>query len=127
MAFGTKFKLKEQGSELGDVFRTVVIYRDNDGQKERPVIVVEKYEDEYIAVSLKVTKTEITGKPWDGYKVPILNWRRAGLTDPSYVECDSLVLLRGDTIVEYMGQMHLTDFERVKRRYLEYLQDNELI
>lgn len=122
-----KLPLKKFNVRSGQIYRTLVEYVDQQGRKERPVIIVTVDEEEFLALSLKITKTGIDSqknRSWDKYKTHLLNWRRAGLTHPSYVECSHVVEIESDTLVEYLGEMHQLDFERVISEFNRYIEES---
>ncbi len=122
-----RYRLKEFNVKEKQIYRTIVEFVDGQGEKERPVIIVAVDEDIFIAISLKITKTGVDPKKrrlWDRYKVPVLNWRKAGLTHPSFVECSRIIRIDANALVEYIGEMHEYDFQRVYDEFEGYLQED---
>lgn len=122
-----KRPLQEFNVQTKQIYRTIVEYVGGQGEKERPVIIVAVNESEYVAITLKITKTGVDpekNRPWDKYKVPVYNWRRAGLMHPSYVECSRVIEIDGDALVEYVGEAHQSDFKRIINEFKRFARDS---
>lgn len=104
--------------ELGDIFYIEVAYDDDPTQsKRRPAIIIS--EDEEDLKILITTTSKERNHPFhrhDYYKIPIHNWRKSGLTEPSW--CRGKVLLElslselKDTVQDddYIGKLVEVDF-----------------
>lgn len=72
--------------EKGDIFWLEVQYKDIPNEsKVRPAIIIDKIEDCYFII-LSTTTQSPSNPPsyFDQFKIPILNWRKAGLLEPSW-------------------------------------------
>jgi len=93
---------------------------DEQGQtsKIRPALVITT-EKQTIAIFIKITKS----KPTENFphRIPILNWRRANLNNPSYAEIDSILLLEIDnTPLPYRGTLISSDFKHILNEFIKY-------
>ncbi len=72
--------------DKGDIFWLEIQYEDIPGEsKIRPAIIIDKIENYYFI--LISTTTQSPSNPpsyFDQFKIPILNWRKAGLLKPSW-------------------------------------------
>lgn len=106
---------------VGDLFYFDVAYEDDPSKfKTRPVLVIEEMEDDFLLlVSTTSIKRNIPMKWYDYYKIPIPNWRKANLKDPSW--CRGRILIKEKrTVVEslisvedYIGKIHPHDFNYI--------------
>jgi len=79
---------------LGEIYWLNVGYQDSPTEsKIRPVVIIGIEDDELL---LLVATTSVPSKDppkhFDKYKIPILNWRKAGLLKPSWVQGLRLIL-----------------------------------
>nr|WP_240986842.1 type II toxin-antitoxin system PemK/MazF family toxin [Acididesulfobacillus acetoxydans] len=103
---------------LGEVFWLDVAYEDApDESKRRPVIIVAKAENEFlILVATTSVPPHDPPKYHDRYKIPIVNWRRAGLFEPTWglgfrlLELSREQLKSLVTDKDFMGTIPKTDF-----------------
>lgn len=102
----------------GEIFWLAVDYEDvPDAFKIRPAIIVgEKDDNCLILVSTTSIPPNDPPKHFDQYKIPILNWRRAGLPKPSWglgFRLIELTIAELKSIVkneDFIGRMHELDF-----------------
>lgn len=72
---------------LGEIYWIGVGYEDSPGEsKVRPAIIVSE-EDDALLILVATTSVPPHDPPkyHDQFKIPILNWRKAGLLKPSWV------------------------------------------
>lgn len=80
--------------EVGDAFYLEVEYEDVfDGSKIRPVIIIDKRDDNIFLVSTTSQKPKNPPSYYDQFKIPILNWRRIGFKEPSWAKSYKLIQL----------------------------------
>lgn len=101
--------------QIGEVFYLDVAYDDVlDESKVRPVIVIDKRDDNIFLVSTTSQEPKNPPSYFDGFKIPILNWRRIGFKEPSWV--------KGYRIIQLSEQ----DLKRVnKKDYIGYLREKD--
>lgn len=92
-----------------DIYRVNFPYKEVDEEKERPALVVA-----VSANGISAMKITTKGKTNETH-CPIISWREAGLTEESYIEYDSKVLLGKDKVIEKVGRLSLVDILRIER------------
>lgn len=98
--------------DFGEVYWIEKSFDDDPEQsKLRPVIIVGKENDDLILVATTTQGPEDPPKPYDQFKFPILNWRKAGLTEPSWCLCLVLIELPKEALQKYIGKMDERDYE----------------
>jgi len=106
---------------LGEIYWLNVGYQDSPTEsKIRPVIIIGIEDDELL---LLVATTSVPPKDppkhFDKYKIPILNWRKAGLLKPSWVQGLRLINLTKTQMQilvnddNYIGCMNEIDFNHL--------------
>lgn len=103
---------------LGTVFWLEIEYEDDPSvSKRRPVIVIDETEDEVvILISTTSQGPKEPPKTYDNYKIPILNWRLAGLKKPSWGLGLRLLSLSKSSLQstverqDYIGNLIVEDF-----------------
>lgn|SRR5699024_552279 len=106
---------------IGDLFYFDVAYEDDPSIfKNRPVMLLQESEDNFLLlISTTTTKRNDPLKWYDAYKIPIQNWRKTGLREPSWCLARNLIeisraeleLLIGAD--DYIGRMHPEDFNYI--------------
>ena len=108
--------------DIREIYRVKVFFGENPSEfKIRPVLVIDADPD-----SRLYTITEITSSPprvpptyHDQFKEPIINWRRAGLTEPSYVKTHKVFRVEQDKLLQFVGEIPGADFDRILDRIIE--------
>ncbi len=72
--------------DIGNVFWLEVEYEDMPSEsKRRPVIIIDRKEDSlFILISTTTQSPSDPPSYFDRFKIPILNWRRIGFSEPSW-------------------------------------------
>lgn len=116
---------------LGEIYWIGVGYEDSPGEsKVRPAIIVSE-EDDALLILVATTSVPPHDPPnyHDQFKIPILNWRKAGLLKPSWVQGYRLIpLLKSDlsrlvSSDDFIGKMPELDFNFLTTE-LERMQNN---
>jgi mRNA interferase MazF len=102
----------------GEIYWLEVGYQDNPSEsKTRPAIIVDIDDDELlILVAATSVPPHNTPKYFDRYKIPILNWRKAGLPKPTWAQGFRLLTLTKIDMQsavkeeDYIGRMDEVDF-----------------
>jgi len=55
----------------------------------------------------------------DRFKEPIINWRRAGLTEPSYVKTHKIYRIGQDKLLKLVGKVTAHDFDRILAKIID--------
>ena len=82
--------------------------------KFRPCIIIDV--DKLEVLSVKVT----THTPRDEFDIPILNWRRAKLRDPSYARISKSIQIPKSSFVVKYGDIHKDDFDKIIETYVKF-------
>ena len=106
---------------LGEIYWLKIGYQDNPSElKTSPVIIVNIDDDELlILVAATSIPPHDPPKYFDRYKIPILNWRRAGLPKPTWAQGLRLLTLTKAEMQsavkkeDYIGCMDEVDFNNL--------------
>ncbi|PKM50702.1 MAG: PemK family transcriptional regulator [Firmicutes bacterium HGW-Firmicutes-7] len=104
---------------VGEVWFVEFPYEDDLTQfKPRPCIVldIEKLE----VLSIKVTSQDAR----DDYDVPIFKWRESHLDKPSFARVSKTILLKKESFLKKLGDIHRDDFNNIVRKFMEYNSEN---
>ncbi|MCM3616661.1 type II toxin-antitoxin system PemK/MazF family toxin [Sutcliffiella horikoshii] len=103
--------------ELGQIYYINKEYDDDPEQsKRRPAIIVDIDEENNKVYTLVATTSKGKKNPetyHDQFKHPIYNWRRAGLTEPSWALCLTQLELHQSALLEYVGELEDQDYDRL--------------
>ena len=66
----------------------------------RPAIIIQTYPEYDAALAMKVTRSGIHEKYW---RIPIDRWERAGLSDKSYAEIDTVDIVTSPMAIRPRG------------------------
>lgn len=100
--------------DFGEIYWIEKAFDDDPKQSKcRPAVIVGKENENLILVATTSQNPEDPPKPYDQFKFPILNWRKAGLTEPSWCLCLVLIELPKEALQEYIGKMDEGDYERL--------------
>lgn len=103
---------------LGEIFWIEVGYEDfPEESKIRPAIIVGE-EDRALLILVATTSVPPNDPPkyFDQFKIPVLNWRKAGLLKPSWVQSLKLIRLKRDQLSnlvkedDFIGRLSELDF-----------------
>ncbi len=105
--------------DIGEIFWLEVEYEDiPEESKTRPAIIIDKREDSiFILVSTTTQSPSDPPSYFDQFKIPIFNWRRIGLSRPSWGLGYRLIQLTEDElkdvvkISDYIGCMSEKDLQ----------------
>ncbi|KAF2421653.1 type II toxin-antitoxin system PemK/MazF family toxin [Bacillus subtilis] len=107
----------------GEIYNAFFQYEDGSGGKYRPVLVMDVDSGLFIAVAIKVT----TSKPKEGFtdpihtsRLPIKDWKAAGLDKESYAQCSTFELFKYVDLKRYRGKLSSDDYEAIYNEYLKY-------
>ncbi|MBU5262082.1 type II toxin-antitoxin system PemK/MazF family toxin [Bacillus atrophaeus] len=107
----------------GEIYNAFFHFENGSGGKYRPVLVMDADSGLFIAVAIKVT----TSKPKKGYtdpihksRLPIKNWKAAGLTKKSYAQCSTFEIFKYVELKRYIGRLTSDDFQDIYNEYLKY-------
>ncbi|WP_368900863.1 type II toxin-antitoxin system PemK/MazF family toxin [Oceanobacillus oncorhynchi] len=113
--------------DLGDIFYIEVAYDDDPTQsKRRPAIVIsEDGEDLRILITTTSKERNHPFHRHDYYKIPIHNWRKSGLTEPSW--CRGKVLIEvslselQDVVSseDFIGKLTEDDFNYIEEELIK--------
>ncbi|MDR3587682.1 MAG: type II toxin-antitoxin system PemK/MazF family toxin [Desulfosporosinus sp.] len=116
---------------LGEIFWSDVEYEDIPGEsKIRPVIIVGELEN--ILLILVATSSQSPDDPpkhHDLYKIPIPNWRKSGLTKPSWglglrlLEVNKEDFRKNIKDKDFIGKMYELDFQYLVHQ-IELIHEN---
>ena len=103
---------------LGEIFWLEIAYEDEPNEsKIRPVIIVGNKDNNLLILVSTTTKSpDYPPKYYDKFKIPILNWHKAGFIEPSWALGFRLIELSVEelkslvTPEDYIGIMHKSDF-----------------
>ena len=87
---------------LGEIYWLDVGYQDIPAEsKTRPVIIIIGIENNELLLLVSTTSAPPSDPPkhYNQFKIPILNWRKAGLLKPSWVQGLRLINLSKDEIL----------------------------
>ena len=116
---------------IGDIYWIEVGYEDSpEESKVRPAIIISE-EDGTLLILVATTSVPPHDPPkyYDQFKIPILNWRKAGLLKPSWVQGYKLIpLMKADLskLVKrdgFIGRMPELDFNYLLTE-VERIQNN---
>ncbi|MEA4900479.1 type II toxin-antitoxin system PemK/MazF family toxin [Desulfitobacterium sp.] len=116
---------------IGEIYWIEVGYEDSpEESKVRPAIIVSE-EDGAILILVATTSVPPHDPPkyYDQFKIPILNWRKAGLLKPSWVQGYKLIpLMKADLCKlvkrdDFIGRMPELDFNFLVTE-IEQIQNN---
>lgn len=104
--------------EIGDLFYYDVAYEDDPSQyKNRPVLLLDKDENEVLMLISTTTKGRGNlFKYHDYYKIPIPDWRKAGLREASWCRGKVLISAPKEEVEanlsseDYIGRIQPSDF-----------------
>jgi mRNA interferase MazF len=103
--------------ELGEIYYIDKAYEDDPNQsKLRPAIIVDIDEENGKLYTLVATTSKGRKDPpkyYDQFKYPIYNWRKAGLTEPSWCLCYTPLELPKEALLDYVGTMDNADYDRL--------------
>jgi mRNA interferase MazF len=102
---------------LGEIYWIEVGYEDfPDESKIRPAVIVGE-EDRSLLILVATTSVPPNDPPkyFDQFKIPVLNWRKAGLLKPSWVQGYKLIRLTREDLRNlnkdnFIGRMSELDF-----------------
>ena len=103
----------ETDMERYDIYRADFPYKETDGEKNRPSLIVSVTNN-----GAKVLKITSKGKTRETH-LEIFEWENAGLSEKSYIEYDSLSLLENQKIYEKVGRLSAIDIFHIED-YLLY-------
>ena len=98
----------------GDICELEFPFQEGQGAKKRPVLifVLTATPNEFIGL-------KITGTPKHN-RVPIHFWNQAGLTKPSYVQCDNYSVFQHQGNLVIKGRLHTSDYNQVVLKFNNY-------
>lgn len=99
----------------GDVYLVLYPFDDGHVEKLRPAIIFDTQDGRSIVIKV-TTHKERTNDPYD---IAIVQWRQAGLDEPSVVRCAHFVPLRHDKIVKFLGVLDKEDLICVLERFYD--------
>ncbi|MHB1405546.1 MAG: type II toxin-antitoxin system PemK/MazF family toxin [Desulfitobacteriaceae bacterium] len=108
--------------DIREIYRVKVFFEDNPSEfKIRPILIVDFDTDSALFTITEITSTQPKVPPTyhDRFKEPIINWRRAGLTEPSYVKTHKIFRIEQDKFLEFVGEVPGLDFDRILARIIE--------
>ena|SRR5699024_1158177 len=116
--------------EVGDVFWMEVTYPENSVSEVRPVVIFGfDYENPLIASFATITGSKIRNphQGYDRWKSPILKWKRAGLSKPSYVKANNIATVDKEVFSknDYIGKMHRFDLKRAILKINKFIKSGE--
>lgn len=100
--------------KVGDIIIAYVPYEEGQGGKYRPVLIFILTGDEEGFIGLK-----ITSKPRNKNRIKIEKWKEAGLSMPSYVQCDNYTFFKVMSGIKKIGRISGQDFEKVVKKFNE--------
>ncbi|MEL7658597.1 MAG: hypothetical protein AAGU75_22120, partial [Bacillota bacterium] len=74
---------------IREIYRVRIFFEDDPTQfKTRPILIIDVDSDSELFTITEITSSMPKNPPTyhDRYKEPIINWRRSGLNEPSYVK-----------------------------------------
>lgn len=101
----------------GEIYKVNCVYEDDDSiSEERPVVIVRADNTAGLYVVVQITSEPPKEPPstYDQYKLPIFNWRQAGLVKPSYAKLNRIERFTKDELLEYYGRMNRMDLTRIE-------------
>lgn len=108
----------------GDLYYFDVAYEDDPSTvKKRPIMILEEDNDDFLL--LISTTSQPRNNPlkyYDQYKIPIYNWRKTGLSKPSWFRAYQLIRISRDKVesvvssTDYIGRMHAEDFNNIVKQ-----------
>lgn len=104
--------------QIGDIFYSDVAYTEDPSKSSnRPVIVIDELEGNILLLISTTTKERKSPPSYrDQFKIPIQNWRKTGLPNPSWCRGNILIKLprrEAELLVDeksFIGRMHPEDF-----------------
>lgn len=108
--------------DLREIYRVKIYFEDDPSQfKIRPILIIDVDSDSGLFTITEITSSKPKVPPTyhDQYKEPIINWRRAGLTEPSYVKTHKIYRIEQDKLLEFVGEVPGIDFDRILDRIIE--------
>lgn len=108
--------------DIREIYRVKIFFEDNPFEfKIRPILIIDVNLDSGLFTITEITSSQPKVPPsyYDQFKEPIINWRRAGLTEPSYVKTHKIFRVEKDKLLEYVGKMPSHDFDRILARIIE--------
>lgn len=98
-----------------DIYWAEVKFQENDETKTRPALVIGSSKDtvSVLKITTKGTSSE--------YQYEILEWEAAGLTRPSYISYEPVIILPRRMIGDKIGSLQAVDKLRLEMRLLERL------
>lgn len=119
----------KRNPNAGEVWMADFPFEENNGRsKVRPVIIVDKIDDEDIEIleldegeyylSTKVTTHEVRDN--DEFDTVIVKWREANLKNESIARVSKTIILSRDKLLRFKGVSDSEDFESILNKYIEF-------
>ena len=108
--------------DIREIYRVKVFFEDNPSEfKTRPILIIEVDPDSTLFTITEITSSQpkVPSTYHDQFKEPIINWRRTGLTEPSYVKTHKIYRIEQDKLLEFVGEVPCLDFDRILTRIIE--------
>ncbi|MDD2300084.1 MAG: type II toxin-antitoxin system PemK/MazF family toxin [Fermentimonas sp.] len=110
--------------DIGEIFWLTLEYEDIPNEsKRRPAIIIDKKEDSlFILVSTTSQSPSDPPSYFDGFKIPIYNWRKIGLLKPSWGLGYRLIELTENELksvikkTDYIGRLSKNDLQYLIRQ-----------
>ena len=95
----------------GEIWWAKVAFEDQEGWKERPVLITSK--NQALIVAYKITSKN-RGNTAEEFE--ILEWKKAGLPKPSFIRLGKMLRLTEDVLTEKIGKLTVGDTMRLEFR-----------
>lgn len=102
----------------GDLYDLYVPFEDKPGGKYRPALIMTTDGTTAIAVTIKVTSTP--PNPRFPHRIPIRNWRLAGLNNMSYAQYDYFQQVNMNGTYRRRGALLPSDFTPILNAFITY-------
>ncbi|GEN45431.1 type II toxin-antitoxin system PemK/MazF family toxin [Alkalibacillus haloalkaliphilus] len=121
--------------EIGEIYYMDVEFEEQPNKsKNRPVIIFGEHEEEILLLISTTTKgRKHPISYYDQFKIPIPNWRKSGLSEPSWCRGYRLIEIskaQFKKIVkkhDYIGKLHPEDFNYILEEFVKIHKANQPI
>lgn len=108
--------------DIRHIYSVRVFFEDNPSEfKIRPILIIEVDHDSALFTITEITSSLPKVPPTfhDRFKEPIINWRRAGLTEPSCVKTHKIYRIEQDKLLKFIGKVPARDFDRIVAKIID--------
>lgn len=94
--------------ERFDIYWADIPFEDEDNDKNRPALVITEIKEQvlFLKITTKGTASE--------YHLPITEWEKAGLSEPSYISYQPFYRIEKSKVGERIGRLQQIDIFRLE-------------